>query len=170
MRTSKKRPNLREPNVVAALYSELEAARKSGLLLGVPTAFPPAPPCTTLVVRNRAEAFFWKVEFDATASAHVTPPAPTFLDADGMVVLRGVTVANMTGFSTVALASAEEVIVDQMVNVNSQLEMAGADKLGYEMNRRVSGIILPHKTSEAATRLDPGVPQMVFRGLPEPPP
>ena len=59
----------------------------------------------------------------------------------------------------------EDVVVEQMLNVNAQLEAGGADKLGYEMGRRVSGIVLPHRTTDPAVRLDPGVPQALTRRL-----
>ncbi len=166
-KASKRRPNLRDSGFISSLFSELQIARKSGLVLGVPTAFPATtPPCTILAVCNREQAFFWKVNFDVATDMHVIPTAPTFLEPNSMIVLRGVTVATLEGFTTVDAANAEEVIVDQMINVNAEIEKgAGAEKLPYQMKRRVSGIILPHKTSDAATRIDPGVPPMPMRGL-----
>ncbi|HEY2409546.1 MAG TPA: hypothetical protein VGI10_26255 [Polyangiaceae bacterium] len=165
VRTSRTRPNLRDPKVIGALMSEVELARRNGALLGVPTAFPAPPRCTTLVVCNRSEAFFLKMEFNTEAGTHVIPVAPAFLEPDAMLVLRGVTVATIEGFFTVEQTTVEQVVVDQMVGVNEQLERGGADRLPYQMKRRVSGIILPHKTSSEATRIDPGVPPMPIHGI-----
>jgi hypothetical protein len=108
--------------------------------------------------------------YDAATRDHVQPQAPTFLGPEEeMVVLRGVTVATIDGFSTVEVERLETVTVDMMLDVNAQLERSGADKLPYVMKRRVSGIILPHKTSDAATRVDPGVPQMPIHAFPDEP-
>lgn len=155
------RPNLRDRTFVHGMFAELASARRTGILLGTARAFPPAPSCTTLAICNRAEVFFWKVERDEETHALQVATAPTFLDAESMVVLRGVTVVSVEGFLTMTQEAAERTIVDQMAGINAHLEASGAEKLGYEMQRRVSGIILPHKTSEPGVWIDPGVPHVL---------
>ncbi len=165
VRLTKSRPNLRDAQFITSVYEELHLARRNGVLLGSAVRFPPAPPCTTLTVCNREQVFFWKVEQDPSTQSPTMPDAPTHLALDCMVVMRGVTVVTIEGFFTVPLADAEELIIDQMLNVNTKLEADGAERLGYTLSRRVSGIILPHKSSDAAIRIDPGVPPLPIRGL-----
>jgi hypothetical protein len=154
-----KRPNLRDPRFVSELYAELDLARARGVLLGRPTAFPPPPPATTLVVCSRADVFFWKAEFDTGAGASRVPSAATYLPPDAMTVIRGYTVASLKGFATFPMEQAEELIVDQMLHVNRMVEEnAGGDPLGYEIGRSVSGILLPHRTSDPRRRIEPGLP------------
>jgi hypothetical protein len=50
-------------------------------------------------------------------------------------------VVPLLGFLTVDVATPEQVIVDQMVNVNAQLERGGAERLAYEMERLVCEVM-----------------------------
>lgn len=168
MRTSKKRPNLRAPDVINGICSELVDARRTGLLLGVPTAFPPSPLCTMLAVCNRAEVFFWKLTLDPETGAYDRPTTPTPLRSDSMVVLRGNTVAQIDGFFTVDAVEIEAVSFGMMTEVNASIERDGWEKLPYDLERRISGIVLPHRTSDKATRIDPRLPPMPVVGLAEP--
>jgi hypothetical protein len=155
---SRRRPNLRDRGFIASLFRELDVAHETGLLLGRPTQFGPLQPSTTLAVCSRAEVFFWKAERDPVTLASVAPDEATFLRPEQMIVLRGVTVATVHGFTTIRAEELERVAVDNMINVNAHLETGGADKLGYRMSRAVSGVILPHRTSDALTRIDCGAP------------
>jgi hypothetical protein len=144
-----RRPNLRERATVSGLYDELAEARRTSLLLGVPVAFPPQPPCTTLLVCNRAETFFWKVEDG------IVPDAPSFVEPDSMVVMRGVTVVNMGGFATVPPGDVAQFVIDQLPHVDAQVTARGAEPLGYTLDGQASGVVLPHKTSDALQRTTP---------------
>jgi hypothetical protein len=173
-RASKKRPNLRDAICVGALFAELEMAYKTRSLLGVPApSMQNHQPCTTLVVCNRAEVFFWKVEFRAEKGTHAIPASPTFLARDSMVVLRGVTIAPINGFSLsdVGPERIEQVSFEVMTTVNDQLvQEHGAERLPYEFERRLSGVILPHATNAPSTRVEPGVAPLRFLGLVGEPP
>lgn len=164
--TRKRRPNLRDPLFVRALFEEMEGARAARELFGVVSNFPERPDCTMLLVCNRAEAFYWRVEHDPNRGGHQFPEAPTPLDANSMLVFRGLHVGVINNFFTIEPDRLESLVVDQMLNVNARLEAGGAAPLPYAVSRRVSGVILPHKTSNALRRIDAGVAPMPIDGLP----
>jgi hypothetical protein len=157
VKASTTRPNLRDPRVIDSLFAEVEDAHRTGLLADVTTIFPPAPPSTTLVVCNRAEVFFWRLEL-APTGVHARLAAPTVLASDSMAILRGHSVVPVNGFSTDSAAEIEAFSLDVMMQVNTMIEQGGWEKLPYDLGQRLSGVVLPHKTSVGATRIDPGVP------------